>query len=68
LENIAGLCELKNAAEGQELMLPVTSTVYVQGKTFQTGRVTVDIGTGYFAELVPALFSLVFLHLSVGCG
>ena len=52
LGNIASLYTLGQAEEGQELLLPVTSTVFVGGRVACPERITIDIGTGYYAEMV----------------
>ena len=36
--------------EGKELMVPMTSSMYVPGSLDDTSSVIVDIGTGYFTE------------------
>ncbi|KAI7808047.1 prefoldin subunit 5 [Triplophysa rosa] len=36
--------------EGKELLVPLTSSMYVPGKLHDVDNVLVDIGTGYFVE------------------
>jgi len=38
------------AAEGKEVLVPLTGSMYVPGLLTQPERVTVDIGTGYYVE------------------
>eukprot|EP00927_Polykrikos_kofoidii_P061402 TRINITY_DN56239_c0_g1_i1.p1 TRINITY_DN56239_c0_g1~~TRINITY_DN56239_c0_g1_i1.p1 ORF type:complete len:194 (+),score=52.72 TRINITY_DN56239_c0_g1_i1:86-583(+) len=37
--------------EGKDMMVPLTSSLYVDGKMSNTNTVTVDVGTGYFIEM-----------------
>jgi len=37
-------------AEGQEIMVPVTQSMYVPGKLKDANKVLIDVGTGYFVE------------------
>lgn len=52
-------------AKDSDVMVPLTSTLCVPGKLTDPSRVLIDIGTGYYAELVGSHspFSLVILHL-----
>lgn len=34
------------------MLLPLTESLYVTGKLASTGRVLVDVGTGYYVEKV----------------
>jgi prefoldin alpha subunit len=52
VQNISTLTSLKSAPPEQELMIPLTSSVYIKGVLANKGSVTVDIGTGYFIEKV----------------
>eukprot|EP00002_Diphylleia_rotans_P020712 TRINITY_DN4019_c0_g4_i2.p1 TRINITY_DN4019_c0_g4~~TRINITY_DN4019_c0_g4_i2.p1 ORF type:complete len:132 (-),score=37.39 TRINITY_DN4019_c0_g4_i2:191-586(-) len=36
--------------EGNKILVPLTSSLYVPGKLVKTNAVLVDIGTGYYAE------------------
>lgn len=46
----------------QDLMVPLTSSVYVSGTLEAPGRVLVDVGTGYYLEKVSRCF-LYSLHI-----
>uniref|UniRef100_K7FFW4 Prefoldin subunit 5 n=2 Tax=Pelodiscus sinensis TaxID=13735 RepID=K7FFW4_PELSI len=35
---------------GKELLVPLTSSMYVPGKLSDVGHVLVDVGTGYYVE------------------
>jgi len=52
LGNVSSLYTLSQAEVGQDVMLPLTATVYAAGQVASTDRVTIDIGTGYFVEMV----------------
>lgn len=52
MTNVTSLCELRESEEGRDLMLPLTQSVYALGKISSTEKVTVDIGTGYYVEMV----------------
>ena len=36
---------------GQPLLLPITNSLYVNGKISNNGKVLVDVGTGYYVEV-----------------
>jgi hypothetical protein len=36
---------------GQPLLLPLTGSLYASGQISDTGKVLVDIGTGYYVEV-----------------
>lgn len=36
---------------GQQMMLPLTQSLYVSGEVASTDQVLVDIGTGYYVEV-----------------
>lgn len=36
---------------GEEMLLPLTGSLYVTGRVASVEKVIVDIGTGYFAEV-----------------
>ena len=46
----AALGQLETAREGAELLVPLTDSMYAVGSMEETGRVMVDIGTGYYVE------------------
>lgn len=48
----SGVCleKITPAAEGNEILVPLTSSMYVNGKLADANNVIVDIGTGYYAE------------------
>lgn len=52
LTNITSLFELERAKEEHEVMVPLTNTVYAAGQVVAKDKVTVDVGTGYFVEMV----------------
>mmetsp|Transcript_62748 Transcript_62748/g.181895 ORF Transcript_62748/g.181895 Transcript_62748/m.181895 type:complete len:163 (-) Transcript_62748:126-614(-) len=37
--------------EGKNMLIPITSSLYIDGQMKHTTRVTVDVGTGYFIEM-----------------
>merc|ERR1719213_396776 len=41
-------------AEGQAMMVPLTSSLYVDGKMGNTQSLIVDVGTGYYIEMSSA--------------
>ncbi|XP_026069060.1 prefoldin subunit 5-like [Carassius auratus] len=41
---------LNKSNEGKELLVPLTSSMYVPGKLNDVDHVLVDVGTGYFVE------------------
>lgn len=45
---------METEAEGTEMLVPLTSSLYVPGKLGDTSKVLVDVGTGYFLEQSPA--------------
>ena len=48
--SLNGLEIMKPGNEGKEVMIPMTSTLYVSGSLASVEKVLVDIGTGYFVE------------------
>jgi prefoldin alpha subunit len=42
--------QLAQQKEGQAMLVPVTSSLYVNGTVMNPDKVLVDIGTGYFVE------------------
>lgn len=50
LVSLNGLEIMKPANAGKEVMIPMTSTLYVSGSLASVDKVLVDIGTGYFVE------------------
>ena len=42
--------ELSPSAEGKEVMVPLTESVYVPGKLRDSTKLMVELGTGFFAE------------------
>ena len=55
VQNISTLTGLKGAAAGQEVLVPLTSSVYVVSQLAEIDRVMIDIGTGYYVEKVHHL-------------
>jgi len=48
----ASLESVKGLQEGDsELMIPVSSSMYVRGQTKTNGKVMIDLGTGFFAKV-----------------
>ena len=39
---------------GRSILVPLTSSLYVPGTLKNAGKVLVDIGTGYYIEMVGA--------------
>lgn len=50
-ENAAQIAEMSN---DREIMVPLTSSIYVPGRLTDTKMVLIDIGTGFFVEKSPA--------------
>ncbi|KAL6063606.1 Prefoldin subunit 5 [Balamuthia mandrillaris] len=44
------LSSLQSGGQGREIMVPLTSSLYVKGTVASIDSVTVDIGTGYYIE------------------
>ena len=42
--------KMDDNSENKELLVPITSSMYVPGKLVDTNKVLLDIGTGYYAE------------------
>ncbi|XP_066914628.1 prefoldin subunit 5-like [Clytia hemisphaerica] len=49
-ESLENLNRVTVENEGKELMVPMTSSMYVPGILDETSSVVVDIGTGYYVE------------------
>ena len=49
-ESLENLNRVTVESEGKELMVPMTSSMYVPGILDETSSVVVDIGTGYYVE------------------
>eukprot|EP00299_Pterocystis_sp_00344_P018682 c9321_g1_i1.p1 GENE.c9321_g1_i1~~c9321_g1_i1.p1 ORF type:complete len:148 (+),score=31.93 c9321_g1_i1:838-1281(+) len=45
------IARISKEEAGSELLVPLTSSLYVPGKIVDPSHVLVDIGTGYFAEM-----------------
>lgn len=50
------LDELGSEAQGGEILVPLSSSVYVPGNLSDISRATVDIGAGYYVEKVFLLY------------
>ena len=51
----ASLDEINEENQGSDVLIPLTSSMYVPGKLADVSSVLVDVGTGYFVEKdVPA--------------
>ncbi|XP_053153389.1 prefoldin subunit 5 [Hemicordylus capensis] len=44
------LSVLNKSNEGKELLVPLSSSMYVPGKLSDVGHVLIDVGTGYYVE------------------
>ena len=44
---------MEKETEGKEMLVPLTSSLYVPGKMGDTSKVLIDVGTGYFLEKTP---------------
>ena len=44
------LKKFKDESEGKEMLVPLTSSMYVRGSLEETSKILVDIGTGYYVE------------------
>ncbi|RWW04490.1 hypothetical protein GW17_00032280 [Ensete ventricosum] len=69
----AALHDLSLRPEGKELLVPLTASLYVPGTLDDSEKVLVDVGTGYFIEVLLVLLLIVrdalFQLLSwLGCG
>ncbi|GMH44640.1 hypothetical protein BSKO_12592 [Bryopsis sp. KO-2023] len=49
-ESLKAIGTLKSAEQGQEILLPLSASLYISGNLESVDEVLVDIGTGYFAE------------------
>ncbi|KAI0557350.1 Prefoldin [Gracilaria domingensis] len=49
-ENAAHMAEME---VDSEVMVPITSSIYLPGKLQDTSKVLIDIGTGFFVEKTP---------------
>ena len=45
------LSSLKLQNSGKEMLIPLTSMLYVPGFIREIGKVTVELGTGYFVQM-----------------
>lgn len=52
VQNISTLTSLKTVNPQQEALVPLTNSVFAVAQMAETGKVLVDIGTGYFVEKV----------------
>lgn len=50
-DNAAQIGEMESDSD---IMVPITSSIYVPGKLQDTSKVLIDIGTGFFIEKTPA--------------
>ncbi|CAN8063497.1 unnamed protein product [Agarophyton chilense] len=49
-ENAAQMANMK---VGSDIMVPITSSIYIPGKLEDTSKVLIDVGTGFFVEKTP---------------
>tara|TARA_B100001778_G_scaffold244319_1_gene204608 strand:+ start:172 stop:561 length:390 start_codon:yes stop_codon:yes gene_type:complete len=45
---------MEEETEGKDMLVPLTSSLYVPGKLGAVDKVLLDVGTGYFVEKSPA--------------
>lgn len=50
-ENAASIGKMK---PNTQVMVPLTSSIYVPGRVTDTSKVLIDVGTGFFVEKSPA--------------
>ncbi|XP_001178621.1 prefoldin subunit 5 [Strongylocentrotus purpuratus] len=50
VESSDSISKLNKDNEGKEMLVPLTSSLYVPGKLQDVNNVLIDIGTGYFVE------------------
>uniref|UniRef100_A0A7S3NIR8 Prefoldin subunit 5 n=1 Tax=Aureoumbra lagunensis TaxID=44058 RepID=A0A7S3NIR8_9STRA len=48
--NTLDIIKLDDQAEGKEMLVPLTQSLYVSGNVLDADQVLVDIGTGYFLQ------------------
>ncbi|TXT07391.1 hypothetical protein VHUM_03111 [Vanrija humicola] len=51
---VADVDELTPASENKEVLIPLTSSLYVPGKLKDVSSVVVDVGTGYYVKKTRA--------------
>ncbi|WOO80193.1 putative prefoldin subunit 5 [Vanrija pseudolonga] len=51
---VADVDELTPASENKEVLIPLTSSLYVPGKLTDVSSVVVDVGTGYYVKKTRA--------------
>nr|XP_006818915.1 PREDICTED: prefoldin subunit 5-like [Saccoglossus kowalevskii] len=49
-ESCDSLSKLNKDTEGKEILVPLTSSLYVPGKLSDVNNVLIDVGTGYYVE------------------
>lgn len=49
-ESLQSVAKLEGSEDGHEVMVPMTSSLYVPGKLKETDTLLIDVGTGYFVE------------------
>jgi len=49
-ESLQSVAKLEGTQDGHEVMVPLTSSLYVPGKLKDTNALLIDIGTGYYVE------------------
>jgi hypothetical protein len=59
------LQDVEQKGAGAEVLVPLTSSLYVPGEIEQTQKVLLDIGTGYFVEKVSRCFCLLCCWQSI---
>jgi len=49
-ESLQSVAKLEGSEDGHEVMVPMTSSLYVPGTLKDTDTLLIDVGTGYFVE------------------
>ena len=49
-ESGESLTRMNSEADGKDVLVPLTGSMYVPGKLTNANKVVVDIGTGYYVE------------------
>lgn len=65
MSGIAAEC-LSNETAGKDMMIPLTSSLYVSGTLDSTDKVLVDVGTGYYVEVRVVCVRVVCVYVCMG--
>ncbi|KAL2808760.1 hypothetical protein BJX63DRAFT_18712 [Aspergillus granulosus] len=66
-EGVVG-SEKKGTQGRDEILVPLTTSLYVKGRLVDREKVLVDVGTGYYVEKVSILFFTTFIRWLAVCG